>query len=1383
MKTCCAGRTAGLVARIVVAILLSLLLPSISRAQAGQTCGPSPVGATCAGAGPASLGNAGGADVGAGNPINILTGNKYQREVDLAPMPGELGVELVRHYNSLDRGEGSLGVGWRWSYDTELVSLRDSLQILESDGGRISFSRKGARQGVCNGDDPAQGALTILPRSAAPAGYRWQWVDGRQLVFDVHGKLIEIHGAQGGLLTLTRGARGELLAVQDPLGRRLEFEYRSTGPTSGAMPVAAVMTPLGRISYELASRAGDKRLDLESVLLADRRTVRRYHHEPRFQAGNAHALTGVSVETRDARGATVHAQRRSRFAYGPGGKARWSMRGDGLDLVAVAQSPGAASLRHPGTAVLVNATGEITKYRFAIINGSYRLLDSAGPGCAQCGATNLHREYDAGGHLVSVQAVDPSGALKAKTEYEHDATGRVAVIRTPSVVTGSVHERRFVYDGKTTGRLVSMLESGFSSTGAIRRRVDLAYDPAGRLVRQGTSRFSYDDRGRLIERRVHSRITRYQYDALSRPASILLEDGRLASYEYDELGRVASIQIGGRCERYAYDAAGRLERVMRPNGETLRYEYDAADRPISIVDGAGRRIRLERDAEGELRRRELIDADGTFLQKREEGPSDVAGALIPVRFDAGERPIGIAGIEGGYEYDDFGRLSRQKGSGGDVRFEYDDEDRLAAKLLPDGTRVRFDYERDGRRITRRSPDTQTRLELGANGKPSQVTYAEGEEHFEWDDAVRLTRHEWRLGGRSFDTTFSYGSDGRLTARRLPGGEQLLYQYRELPGANAGLLKSIRVRAPGLDASVVDELNAPGDSPTRRRFKLMGNVAYERLTDVQGRLRRVGAPGIWSLDFAGGQRQPTGTAPTRAAPSGTSESRAPGVDLNAAGDDRYEWSRESLLQSAHASGGQRVSFGYDAAGQRVRKTVVSRDGSRTTRFLYEDDRLLAEIDDHGAVRVQYIWLDEQPVAMIRDGKLYGIVADDQFEPRAIYDSQGRVPVEGFTNLRGSHRYLDEETGLLYNGRRYLDPHQGRYLSADPLGLAGGPDPVSAQGLVPARLIDLHGTQAQPSAAQDPDVGSWTFEQKLAFVFEEAARQIQDHELAAALRELVSPAALATTAVIFTTWAASQFTPYGWVGDLALTGIGALFVGKSIWDVIETTYGVARGLVSARCEQDLRDTSTLLAGGLSRAAAALVAAAGPLAAARIARLLRTVFRRDVGAVKRSSILAAVNQSRFGAFNPARGAYSGRAANQEWIRLQRASGRSDAHPPWDPLKSVVDTWLNPGEKIYVIQVRNAGPGGWATFKQYRSLQEARDELAVLQEFKRSDTDLVLQEYTVKTAIPVREGYAGPQVSGWPASESYVGGGTQVQFLVDLRVSNWDDFLSPSATFEIAK
>ncbi|WP_245587357.1 RHS repeat-associated core domain-containing protein, partial [Comamonas composti] len=41
-----------------------------------------------------------------------------------------------------------------------------------------------------------------------------------------------------------------------------------------------------------------------------------------------------------------------------------------------------------------------------------------------------------------------------------------------------------------------------------------------------------------------------------------------------------------------------------------------------------------------------------------------------------------------------------------------------------------------------------------------------------------------------------------------------------------------------------------------------------------------------------------------------------------------------------------------------------------------------------------------------------------------------------HLRFQGQYFDEETGLHYNRFRYYDPHCGRFVSRDPIGLAGG-----------------------------------------------------------------------------------------------------------------------------------------------------------------------------------------------------------------------------------------------------------------------------------------------------------------------------------------------------------
>jgi RHS repeat-associated protein len=53
-----------------------------------------------------------------------------------------------------------------------------------------------------------------------------------------------------------------------------------------------------------------------------------------------------------------------------------------------------------------------------------------------------------------------------------------------------------------------------------------------------------------------------------------------------------------------------------------------------------------------------------------------------------------------------------------------------------------------------------------------------------------------------------------------------------------------------------------------------------------------------------------------------------------------------------------------------------------------------------------------------------------------------------NLRFPGQYFDQETGLFHNGFRDYDPQTGRYIQADPIGLAGGLNPyLYAEGNPP------------------------------------------------------------------------------------------------------------------------------------------------------------------------------------------------------------------------------------------------------------------------------------------------------------------------------------------------
>ena len=236
--------------------------PGVPVAPAPQSCGPGNGGAPACGNGQATLGNQSGTDQGAGNPINVITGNKYQREEDLPALLGVLGLEIVRHYNSVystpGTATGILGRGWKLSYETDLYAIGNTLQIVQADGTRILFNRSADNRSLCSTADPAHGILRI-EHGRQGDGYVWTWTDGRELRFDNAGKLVQIAVPTGEFVSLQRDSKGMLLQVTDPQGRQLRLQYpqRAGAASDRFRGVASISSPVGTFTYSTAmSRQG-----------------------------------------------------------------------------------------------------------------------------------------------------------------------------------------------------------------------------------------------------------------------------------------------------------------------------------------------------------------------------------------------------------------------------------------------------------------------------------------------------------------------------------------------------------------------------------------------------------------------------------------------------------------------------------------------------------------------------------------------------------------------------------------------------------------------------------------------------------------------------------------------------------------------------------------------------------------------------------------------------------------------------------------------------------------------------------------------------------------------------------------------------------------------
>jgi RHS repeat-associated protein len=122
-------------------------------------------------------------------------------------------------------------------------------------------------------------------------------------------------------------------------------------------------------------------------------------------------------------------------------------------------------------------------------------------------------------------------------------------------------------------------------------------------------------------------------------------------------------------------------------------------------------------------------------------------------------------------------------------------------------------------------------------------------------------------------------------------------------------------------------------------------------------------------------------------------------------------------------------------------------------------LLGEYDASGGRDVRYAYAGGfAPVQVAYDNgsgeDLYDVHTDHLDTPRLLTDDTGAVAWQSSHeaygdaqvtsslgagrafNIRFPGQYQDAETGLHYNRFRYYDPGIGRYISADPIGQAGG-----------------------------------------------------------------------------------------------------------------------------------------------------------------------------------------------------------------------------------------------------------------------------------------------------------------------------------------------------------
>ncbi|HSX60853.1 MAG TPA: RHS repeat-associated core domain-containing protein [Tahibacter sp.] len=851
--------------------------------------------------------------------------------------------------------------------------------------------------------------------------------------------VVQLHGEAGAdgtwasnqiepLVLYRYSAEGDLAAVVDAEGRTLrEFRYRSHMLVEHAQPGGLI----SRYEYD--------RYDPQGRVLR--------------HATNVDQLWTFEYETQ-ATTVVDNLGRRTRYEFNEdkelvsvidpaGGVTRYEYNAWGKPTSITDASGLVKRFRYDAygnTTATVEADGSVTEVHY---DEKWKLptmlVDATGA------ATQL--TYDAAGNLV--RRVDAAGHV---TRFNHDARGLVV-----RVIDAHGGKQTFDYD--RFGQLVSHTDCVGHVT---RYEWDARGNQTALIQPDGTrTEYRHDRSGRLLSAHyADSASERYDYDALGRMIRRVDVAGSVTEWELAADGMpLARTDALGHRAQYQYDGARRLVAIVNENDARYRFAFDANDNLVAEQGFDGRVVRYSYDPAGRVTEKQefgvqdgtraAVDPDEAPHLLRTQYRRDAAGRVI-------EKTVARAADKRiqrtHYEYDAAGRLVAGVNGGGRVGLAYDDLGQVVEEtslVLGSHRRVGYAYDGLGNRVETATPDGRVL---------SQRYYGPGVLHqVSLDDAVLtdierdvMQRETVRTQG-ALTSYFEYDVVGRRIGQRARQAAVAADEVvsRRYAYAADGNLAAMTDRRFGQTVYAYDALGRVTRANAERfAFDPAHNIVGGTGESVRGNRVTVYEDKRFRYDTHGNL-----------------------IEKRIAGHTciRLHYDPEHRLERADISRNgvkQSVTYGYDAFGRRTWK----RDAFGTTEFVWDGNRLLQELRRDRRLTYVYDGTGFVPVAQIEsatvDGAEGGGVVryfhtDRSGAPRELTGTDGSVAwranyrvwgntltVEypdappGSTGetvhqpLRFQGQYFDSETGLHYNRFRYYDPDVGRFVSQDPIGLAGG-----------------------------------------------------------------------------------------------------------------------------------------------------------------------------------------------------------------------------------------------------------------------------------------------------------------------------------------------------------
>jgi RHS repeat-associated protein len=730
--------------------------------------------------------------------------------------------------------------------------------------------------------------------------------------------------------------------------------------------------------------------------------------------------------------------------------------------------------------------------------------------------------YDPGGRLVSTDG--PLAGDADATYSRYDVYGRKTWEIGPAGPDGVRMATRTTYrisDDRPTLVETGTIPSATSDALTIQGQTNTAYDPRRNPFRETVSRDGttyslvdrqFDDRGLLVCEAHRMNPADF---ALTVYACTLGNPGGGAN----DFGpdRITSI---------AYDAAGQRLQVRQgvgtgAAGTQATWAYNGNGQITTVIDGNGNRAELRYNGHGR--------------QDRWTFPSSLPPSQRPVQFNDSDATTALAtaGAVNAADYEEYGydpvgnRTSLRRRDGSTISYQYDNLNRVTAKIVPERTSgsqaltaaqtrdVYYGYDL-------RNAQTYARFDSAAGEGVTNV----------YDGFGRLSSTTLAMDGVSRALSYQYDAAGRRVQVTQPDGAFFIYTYdtrSRLTLVREGWsnwLNGFSFNALGL----VSEQSYQGGVAG---FAGYGYDALGRLSSVSHNLPNINANPDRDVSFSFGARNPAGQIPsvtrnndayawgghyavTRTyATNGLNQYSQVGTapysyDLNGnlisyvtpQGSQGFVYDIENRLVSASGAFNN-ASLRYDPLGRLYE--VSSSAG--TTRFLYDGDALVAEYNSAGTLTARYVHgsnaaADDPLIWYDSLGRRRSLITDQQGSVIALSDTSGGAAetaplvvnsydeygIPGAGN-QGRFQYTGQawlaELGMYYYKARIYSPTLGRFMQTDPVGYADqfnlyayvGDDPVTLTDPSGQRILWEYrngGTSEQSKTAMHYMSGSRTFQ---------------------------------------------------------------------------------------------------------------------------------------------------------------------------------------------------------------------------------------------------------------------------------------------------------------------